>query len=104
LNKESTSFLYETAQVLLNKDGLSKEAYQLAADNFRSLPSAHSFIFDRLALALQKAGKLNEAIGAQEKAVQLAKMEIVDPKRGSRILEQTIVSYEEKLKQLKSKN
>jgi len=102
LEKENKAYISSIAYVIIEKDGLSKVAYQLAVDNFKKMTPVRSAILDKLALAQSKAGNVKEAIETEEKAVALAKIEVKDPKFGGRVFDYTIVEFEEKVKKYKS--
>lgn len=101
--KESKNLSGVIAITISNKMGLSKEAYTFAVDNLKQPTPASSQDFDRLANAQSMAGNFKEALEAQQKAVELAKIEVKDPANAGFIFDYTITDYEKKAEQYKSK-
>ena len=61
-----------------------------------------SLILDKKALAYSKAGMSVEAVATEERAIEMGKKEVNDPKYGGRVFDYTITGYEETLKKYKS--
>lgn len=101
--KQNDSFLIGTAIQICKKDGLSKEAYLFAANNLKKALEERSFsaLYDKLAVAYSKAGNLEAAVEAQQKAVDAAKEEVNDPDFAGRVFDYTITSYEATLDSLR---
>lgn len=86
------------AVAIIDKDGLSTALYKYA-ENLINTTSASAAILDKVAQAQIKSGHIKEAIATQKRAVELAKVEINDPKYVGRVFDYTISAYEEKVKQ-----
>jgi len=102
LSKEDKSYSTVIAVTICEKDSLSKAVYQHAVDVFKEINPANSLILDKLALAKSKAGDIKGAIETEEKAVELAKVEVKDPAFGGRVFDYTITDFEEKVKKYKA--
>jgi thiol-disulfide isomerase/thioredoxin len=101
--KENSRFGLTAAAAILKKEGLSRKAYLYAADQLKAESNSTSLAMNELALAQSKAGLFKEAISSQEKAVELAKIEVKDPKFTGQVAEETVIGYEKKLETYKSK-
>lgn len=104
LVKEGNSFATSIALSVCDKDGLSKNYYLYAAGKLKEALNNNSFsgYYDKIAVCYSKAGDINAAINAQEKAIELAKKEVKDPKFEGRVFDHTITDFEETLKKYKA--
>ncbi len=102
LNKDSGTFLYMTAFTIIEKDGLSKQAYEYASGIVKKKASTNSILMSKLALSQFKAKDFNAAIKSQEKAIELVKTELKDPQYEGIVFDYTVKEYEVKLKEYKS--
>jgi thiol-disulfide isomerase/thioredoxin len=101
--KDNNRFGATAAAAIIKKDGLSTKAYQYAIDQLKATGNATSSSMNMLALAQSKAGQFKEAVISQEKAVELAKIEVEDPKFKDVVVAETVINYEKKLDAYKSK-
>ncbi|MBV4357299.1 TlpA family protein disulfide reductase [Pinibacter aurantiacus] len=83
---------------ICDENGYSKDAYLLAAESFLSVKQTNCLILDKAALSYSKAGDFKAAVETQQKAVELAKIEVKDPKFGGRVFDYTITDFEAKVK------
>lgn len=101
LNKESKTFLYMTAFNIIEKDGLSKDSYQYAADILKATPSPPSSILNRIAAAERKSGLIQQAVSVQQQAVDLVKTELGKKEFEGTVFDYTVKEYQEKLDEYK---
>ncbi len=103
LIKENKSFESVISQTIADKDSLSTAAYLFAAQGFENglKEQSYSGYFDKLALTYSKAGKMESAIDAQEKAIAAAKQELKDGKFAGYVFDYTVTDYEATLKKYK---
>ncbi|MBK8088925.1 MAG: hypothetical protein IPK31_13810 [Chitinophagaceae bacterium] len=101
--KENPGFATAAAHTIVEKDNLSKETYLFAAETFKTAleTNKYSAMYDNMALCYFKAGDISLAIEAEKKAVELAKLEVKDPKFEGYVFEDTIAGYEETSKSIK---
>lgn len=85
-----------------SQDGLSKELYQFGANALKDIPMS-SFVASTLGTLYSKASDYKSAVSIQQKAVDLAKAELKDPRFSGRTLDYMVKDYEEKLMEYKSK-
>ena len=89
---------------IYNKDGLAKDTYLWAANNFGSTKDVtNPIVLDALASCYAKGGDFKTAITNQEKALELARKALKDGTMIGSIMDYTLTEYEAKLKQYKSK-
>lgn len=84
-------------------DGLPKELYQLGIEQLKSLDPMMSLALNAIALLQSKIGDFAGAAETQQKAIELVKVELKDPKFSGRVFEHTITDYQKQLEEYKNK-
>jgi thiol-disulfide isomerase/thioredoxin len=100
--KEIDRFGIIAADALIKKNGLSANAYLYAIELLKA-ENQTSTVMNMQAMAQNKAEKYKEAIASQEKAIELAKTELKDPKFKGQVTDETVSNYEKTLNIYKSK-
>lgn len=100
--RENSSGRYMVGKEIAEKNGLSKETYEFAAQLFelkRKEPRALKPVMDHwLAICYSKAGRIKEAIVAEEEALDGAKTALKEGKWPGAISNITVNEYEQALK------
>jgi len=88
---------------IAGQEGLSKELYQFGAEHLKDFKPMNSIIANMVAFMQAGSGDFTSAALSQQKAIDLAKVELTDPKFSGRVFEYNIKDYERKLKQYKTR-
>ena len=91
------------AFTISQEDGLPKDLYQFGIDQLKDFSPTMSLAQNALASMYAKKGDFAPAAEAQQKALDLAKAEVNDPKFSGRVFDYTITDYQKKLKEYKNK-
>ncbi len=98
---EKNVYDFTFGQTIIDKDGLKPESYLYAVSLFNNSNSKSSAIYNIMAKGYSKGHDFKNAVTAQEKAIELAKNEVNDPKFQGRVFDYTVTDYQKKLNEYK---